>query len=109
MSVLKAVSGVKQKYRFKIGKATTATSKTRGGGYFQGPSYSNQVALACMSVWTRLLENETRCKTCGFIDDSSLRTDPFLEEDEALTQLQAAWDKSKALEPLLEPSLVRRR
>ena len=88
--------GRQAKYRFKIGRATTATSKTRGGGYFQGPSYSIQVALACMSVWTRLLEGETRCKTCGFIDDSSLRTDPSLEEDEALMQLQAAWDKSKA-------------
>ena len=83
------------RYRFKIGKATTAVSKTRGGGYFQGPSYSIQVALACMSVWTRLFETETRCKTCGFIDDSSLRTDSSLEEDEALTQLQEAWDKSK--------------
>ena len=41
-----------------------------------------------MSVWTRLLEGETRCKTCGFIDLS-------LKEDEALMQLQAAWDKSK--------------
>ena len=88
--------GRQAKDRFKIGKATTAMSKTRGGGYFQGPSCSIQVALACMSVWTRLLECETRCKTCGFIDDSSLRTDPSLEEDEALMQLQAAWDKSKA-------------
>ena len=87
--------GRQARYRFKIGKATTAVSKTRGGGYFQGPSYSIQVALACMSVWTRLLETETRCKTCGFIDDSSLKTDSSLEEDEALTQLQEAWDKSK--------------
>ena len=87
--------GRQARYRFKIGKATTAVSKTRGGGHFQGPSYSIQVALACMSVWTRLLESETRCKTCGFIDDSSLRTDSSLEEDEALTQLQEAWDKSK--------------
>ena len=46
--------GRQARYRFKIGKATTAVSKTRGGGYFQGPSYSIQVALACMSVWTRL-------------------------------------------------------
>ena len=88
--------GRQARYRFKIGKATTAMSKTRGGGYFQGPSYSIQVALACMSVWTRHLESDTRCKTCGFIDDSSLRADPSLEEDEALTQLQEAWDKSKA-------------
>ena len=70
-------------------------SKTRGGGYFQGPSYSIQVALACMSVWTRLLESETRCETCGSIDDSSLRTESSLGEDEALTQLREAWDKSK--------------
>ena len=42
--------GRQARYRFKIGKATTAMSKTRGGGHFQGPSYSIQVALACMSV-----------------------------------------------------------
>ena len=42
-------SGRQAKYRFKIGKATTATSKTRGGGYFQGPATASRLHwLACL-------------------------------------------------------------
>ena len=52
------------------------------------------------------MEGETRCKTCGLIDDSSLRTDPSLEEDEALTQTD--WDKSKAFGTLAGAKLYER-
>ena len=54
------------KVSFKIGKATTATSKTRGGGYFQGPSYSIQVFCWDEALMRNYAKHKVSSSTVGW-------------------------------------------
>jgi hypothetical protein len=80
--------------RFKIGRAVSTESQTRGNGFLQGPNYSIQIAQLFMAVWTKAVETETNNKTAGFIDDSSVRSNDVETEKEAADAVMAAWNLS---------------
>ena len=81
--------------RFKIDKAISEKAETRSNGFLQGPSYSIQVSLLYMSIWTKAVRKETNNKTAGFINDSSVRSNDVETEKEAADPLEAGWNSSK--------------
>ena len=84
--------------RFKIVRAISEEAEVRINGFLQGPSYSIQVSLLYMSIWTRAVEEETNNKTAGFIDDRSVRSNDVETEKEEADALIAGWRLSKYLE-----------
>jgi len=58
------------RYRYKINKSFGG-EHTRTNGFAQGDTYSLQIALANMAVWTRYIQKHSQDITTGsFIDDS---------------------------------------
>ena len=64
----------KIKPRYKVGKTVGRSPYKKENGFFQGPNFSITVALATLSVWTRMTEEKVQCETSSFIDDSSVRS-----------------------------------
>ena len=60
--------------RVTTGRTIAHKDYEKSNGVMQGPNYAITVALAVLSVWTRMLEATLPCETSSFIDDSSMRT-----------------------------------
>ena len=73
--------------RIQNWQSLVSEAETRGNGFLQGRIYSNQVAQLYMSVWTQMIEEETKHRTAGFIGDSSVRSEDVETEKEAADEL----------------------
>ena len=79
--------------RYKI-NGSISSACTRKNGFAQGDSYSLQIALAMMNVWTKHIQKcSPGLSTGSFVDDShflSIGTDPT----EVATNVASAWQQS---------------
>ena len=73
--------------RFKVGAAFSKPS-ARSNSYVQGDSFSIQVALAIMSVWTRAIA-EAGVSASSFLDDSTFRAGDCCGAGEGDNELEA--------------------
>ena len=79
--------------RYKI-NGSISSACTRRNGFAQGDSYSLQIALAMMNVWTKHIQKcSPGLSTGSFVDDNhflSIGTDPI----EVATDVASAWQQS---------------
>ena len=73
--------------RFKVGQAVS-TPSSRINGYVQGDSWSVQVALAVMAVWSKTMM-EAHVHTSGFLDDSNFRANNLEQQDDEISDQPA--------------------
>ena len=86
----------KMTFRFKLDGPLGGKSK-RKRGMVQGMSASILASQILMGIWTRMIEDERKIKTSGYIDDTSIRTAGKEEEaeEEVAKRLCDAWARTK--------------